>query len=680
MKIFRDNKSRAASIPRRAALPAGRGPRWSFTAILIPGLLRTALLTVSLLMAGLASPIAVQAQQEKEPEARRITPNLGLVPLPERRRDPASGDPQALQPGPYMGLETERRPADPPKDPAATGPKEPETPPTDPAGGGKGIEENILRSPDPASLGILEAADGGFPADLWLGARRPVLEKLLVLMPVGTLSPTVNALGGRLLLTSAPVPRAESGGDESRLLEAKVIAVAGLGHLEQLNAYLEGLPSENITGTVRRIKAEALLLDGDMRAACDVARLGRIEEGSAFWLKLEALCLAIAGNSAGAALNIGLLEESNEVSLRFAMLIDEVSFQKEGGAPDPSAPPATEVFRAGELDALMVALVSAAGRKIEVEAVQSLPLLVQATLALSGDLELDLRADLAELAAARGAIPGAALGDIFLGMAFTEGEKNSVELLAETDLGARVDGLIYFMILEAGDEPRQLELLRLGWERVLRQQKQSALGPIYADLAAGFRANPSLVNFAPLAGRILIYAGRIDEARVWYDMLAGLAIQGEAAATASLVELWPLLLIAESNEATAYSDGFLDLWRQGVSVLPADQQLSRAGLFYSLLETFGHPVSERAWEDVLAKPATESGQAPHYGLWRQLLLSARAKRLGETVTLSLTTIGAEGPDGTSITALTAALRSLKGAGLEAEARALAVERMVAAGF
>ncbi len=101
---------------------------------------------------------------------------------------------------------------------------------------------------------------------------------------------------------------------------------------------------------------------------------------------------------------------------------------------------------------------------------------------------------------------------------------------------------------------------------------------------------------------------------------------------------------------------------------------------YGLLEALGQTVPQEAWEEVLAAPAPAAKSAPGYALWRQLILSANAGRLGETVCLVLLGLGREGTEAASIAVLTTALAALRRVGLEAEARALARERLIAAGF
>ncbi|MCH8202696.1 MAG: hypothetical protein IH996_06285 [Proteobacteria bacterium] len=634
MKIFQDKK-------RPLSTSASRRLRW--------------LLVLGLIMA--SSGLA--AAQEPDPEP----PVAGI--------GPASGPPLSLQPGPYVSPETMSRLA------REVGPRSRRRETARP---GTGIESGILEAIDPAAIGILNPETGGLPANLWAGARRRVLESLFPRIPVATLSPTLNTLAGRVLLSAGPVPEAAEAETGSELLEARLEAIAGLGRLEPLIAYLSLLPEPHVNLRIRRIMADAYLLDGDLPGACEAAELGRSKAGTAYWLRLEALCMAVGGNQAGAAHNIDLLIEAGEVSVLFVELIEAVSRRRAQVAPQPPEGPQATLFKGPELDPVFVALSRAAERQINIEAPEHLPLLVQASLASDGNLQLDLRADLGELAASVGAIEGEVLGEIFLGQEFTEGQRKSVEILAQTNLGAGVDGLIYKMAAEATDDQRRLELVELGWERGLRMKTLPALGPVYANLVRNIRPRRQLIDWAPLAGRVLLYAAQEEAADGWSEMLLEQVVLGGTAPGQALAKLWPLQFATGSKLAAPFSVETLALWRQTISVLPQAEQLWRASLLYSLLEALGQPVPQEAWDEVLAAPAPAAKSTPGYALWRQLILSANAGRLGETVCLVLVGLGREGTEAASIAVLTTALAALRQVGLEKEARALARERLIAAGF
>jgi len=507
MKIFQDKK-------RPLSTSASRRLRW--------------LLVLGLIMA--SSGLA--AAQEPDPEP----PVAGI--------GPASGPPLSLQPGPYVSPETMSRLA------REVGPRSRRRETARP---GTGIESGILEAIDPAAIGILNPETGGLPANLWAGARRRVLESLFPRIPVATLSPTLNTLAGRVLLSAGPVPEAAEAETGSELLEARLEAIAGLGRLEPLIAYLSLLPEPHVNLRIRRIMADAYLLDGDLPGACEAAELGRSKAGTAYWLRLEALCMAVGGNQAGAAHNIDLLIEAGEVSVLFVELIEAVSRRRAQVAPQPPEGPQATLFKGPELDPVFEALSRAAERQINIEAPEHLPLLVQASLASDGNLQLDLRADLGELAASVGAIEGEVLGEIFLGQEFTEGQRKSVEILAQTNLGAGVDGLIYKMAAEATDDQRRLELVELGWQRGLRMKTLPALGPVYANLVRNIRPRRQLIDWAPLAGRVLLYAAQEEAADGWSEMLLEQVVLGGAAPGQALAKLWPLQFATGSKLAAPFS-------------------------------------------------------------------------------------------------------------------------------
>ena len=70
----------------------------------------------------------------------------------------------------------------------------------------------------------------------------------------------------------------------------------------------------------------------------------------------------------------------------------------------------------------------------------------------------------------------------------------------------------------------------------------------------------------------------------------------------------------------------------------------------------------------------------NHALENNLIASASAGRLGETVALALQALGNAGPGGVTTTTLIAVTSALKAVGLENEARNIAVEAAIAKGF
>jgi len=105
-----------------------------------------------------------------------------------------------------------------------------------------------------------------------------------------------------------------------------------------------------------------------------------------------------------------------------------------------------------------------------------------------------------------------------------------------------------------------------------------------------------------------------------------------------------------------------------------------AATVLALLAAFDDPVGAADWAPLFARLPLASLDLPGAPIWFDLPRAAAGHRVGETVLLALVTAG----EGDRLTAqptrLTHAIAGLRGIGLEGDARALAVEAALGAGF
>ena len=697
MTISRDRKYRRGDFPRASGLA---GPLLISALVAWPALAQEAAEEAAddymppQEMAAEELP-ADEAADEAEYSAGTRTRYLGPQNLVPVERDAATGKPRSIIPGPYV-----------PPGSIAGAARIEEMAGTEPAAGeGEstsgprsllGLDEpevDELQDLDPAAIGVLEPGDGGLPVDLWRGTRRSTLEALSPQLPVGAPSPAMGKLVRQLLLSTVGVPPVNAEGDVGlALLEARLERVAASGNLPALLEMLERVAPRHETPVIRDIRADAYLMDSDILGACAVAREARGDEGGVKWLKILSLCQALDADRAGVAFNIGLLQETGDADPLFTYLVGEVLDRAQGvasGAGPGSSPdsdasgaadaPAALLDSQPALDALTAALYRSAAVQVPVAALDSSSAMVLASLAGRGDLDLDFRADAAEIAALSGITPVADLVSAFDAMEFTEDEEASAFLLAETGLGARVDGLLYRLASGAITASEKTRYLRAAWRRAHREGLYPALAGVLAGPAAQIPLTDDNISAAHDVARIALYAGDRQLAGRWYELARSLASQRNVEATKALVDMWPLMIVAGVGDIP-FSPQILNLWRQSLAILPVREQRRRATLLYGLLEALGYTIENELWDDVLGAPAVSGTTAPSLGVWRQLLIATEAGRLGEGLLLSLVTIGDAGPAGADLSALSSALRALSRLGFEDDARAIAVETLVAHGF
>ncbi len=659
------------------------------------------------------------AQEQSGDDQRSEEQNLGSRIGPMLEQDDTIGTPRSILPGPYVPLGTiaanveapiavgETQADEPTRDDTIAVSEIDEDSNSDDNKGEEDLSEDDpfraddlgrvdelgeLDRLDPATIGLLTPSTGGLRADVWLGTAREKIEILFAMMPVATRSPAVNEIVNRVLLsaTNLPLPAGATrlaGRDpelaefiDLGLLEVRLEKLAYGGKLSGLLSMLDRIPGELLSPAIQRLRVDAYLLDGDVAGACAASHNARSEDGAAYWLKVLSFCQALSGDEAGTSFSLSLLAETGEAPRYFVRLVEEVLdlalIDAEGErtlAPAPDMPTA-------DLNALTLALLRTVGREVPFNVLDGAPPMVLRATVERADLPLDFRADAAEAAVVRGAVDGEILAKVFDAMSFTEGERESVIILAETEQGSRIDGLIYSMALEESDARKKADLVVLGWKRAGRQNTRSAVAPVLVRVVETISVTEEYISFAETAGRVSLFARRGDLAELWYAQVRSLAAKADLEATKALVNLWPLMIAADQGEMIPYSENILNLWRQSLSVLPSDEQYRRVGFFLGVIEALGYKVPSSYWDESLKAPKVDAGRAPSAPLWRQMLVASREEKRGETLLLSLAVIGEDGFSNYSNAALTSLIRALVDTGFEPEARTLAVEALIETGF
>ena len=195
---------------------------------------------------------------------------------------------------------------------------------------------------------------------------------------------------------------------------------------------------------------------------------------------------------------------------------------------------------------------------------------------------------------------------------------------------------------------------------------------------------------------------------------AGVLLQAAAMLTPVLSNLWPepeTRPLAEGLVQVALAGGELDLarrWAESAASLqhwlvlvniadPQSRQVERPGLAalddlakrgrlppailhrtVSVLDALGLEVPLPLWEAAGRVGQPSGGFLPPTGVLAELAKASEQKEAGRTIILVLQALGPDGPEGANILALSDAIRGLKRAGLEADARRLAMEALFAA--
>ena len=511
-----------------------------------------------------------------------------------------------------------------------------------------GIEMRPLQPVDPSGAGTLGPSQGGFGPGLWAGLSRPLAEKLLARLPMGAPSLAMASLSRRLLLSAAPPPPGETSAD---WLALRTERLAAGGLLDDMNALLALAPAGAGGPALGRVRVQAQLLAGDVQAAClEVPALleARPDPGA---MKLMAFCRQLDGDRAEVELYENLLREAGHQDPLFAKLMAGLE-RRNAPAPDSFA-------GAG---ALHLAMLRAAGLPLPADAGEGVSPLALRAVAGSEDAPEKTRLAAAERAEARGAIATETLRQAYAA--------------AENAGGAAA-------AYRAAQRETQPALRARAMADALRAARETGgymtQARVHAPALREIEPRPELAWFAAEAGRALVAAGRIGRAYEWLALAQQAASPSRPEAAVAVVTLWPLLAVGDDRARLQAKPEVLANWRRANDVSDPGFR-ERAGLLYGALEALGQSVPDAEWAALADGPLVEPAPAPTVLVERGLARAAAARASGASALYALIAIGENGPAGATAATLAEAVAALAQAGLGREARALAVEAMIARGF
>ncbi|WP_417320807.1 hypothetical protein [Emcibacter sp.] len=543
------------------------------------------------------------------------------------------------------------------------------------------VQVSELGEEDPASFGLITENSGGFPKDMWTGSKREKIILMMSALPAGSRSPVMNSLTNRLLLSAAAVPAADRQATKEKqaparsFLGARIAAIRETGDLKNLSSFFQILPEGTLLPS--REVSDILLLAGDLSAACRMTRqaIDDINQSSErpYWLKMLAYCRALEGNAEGAGLALELLQETGAADFAFFDLINKL-------IAGPNAANNVVSYGYGSLDPLTYSVLTALGQPAAVELLaQSSPLVLYAV-AGNANLSREVRLEAASRAYERGWFPLKTLRAIYNLQGFSASELDSARTLASVDDTALANVLLYQAAARAGEPQRKAGLLSYIWERALEDGNLAREAILNGPTVRTLSPSVELVQHTHHIVRALLLAGDVKEARAWYEFVRGQAYDGNADATKGLVDIWPLMLVKDKGSSIPWSVDILDLWWNGQMILSRTERDNKAALLFSLADALGHRVPEEMWQQVGPGAAEAGVYMIQPSVWRSLIQAARDNRFGETVLLSLAALGPQGPAALDGTGLSAVVRALKTAGLEEEARNIALEALASRGF
>jgi hypothetical protein len=600
-------------------------------------------------------PAAPESPAEVQPVVPAVEAPKSILPSPAR-------------PGPVLPPAPERTGE------AAT-PQVPATGISGQAGEGSGITAVALEQVDPSSVGLIDVSSGGFPSNMWARSDRPLIEKLIPLLPAGDHSPAMQSLLRRILLTAAVVPAGEGG--VPNMLALRLDRLAGTGDLPDVLDLLGRLPADAKDGDIQKLKVDASLLAGDYSTACaETANIAQ-SDANPYWSEVQGFCHVLKGDMAAAALAVEMLQDKGVEAPAYYQLMARLT------AADTAQKDSIDFSKLGQPTPLLISMIQTAKLEIPASVVTKASPMMTEALAAAVDLPIDLRLLAAERAARNGALKPEKLAEIYAAVTFTPEERAEVLELANGASGPespRINALLYQTIGATQDINALGPLLQALWARAKRQGTLPLQARVNAKAVAGIELSAEALPFIKEIARLLLLAGEYERFGQWYDLVRLRAAPDNPDATEAMLDLWPLATIADARGSLLWQAGTLDQWRQSQSAPGPEARQERGALLFSILESLGYQIPDSQWAGLVAGPPVREAPQLTLPYWRALLMAARDKRLGETVLLSLISLSDGGPGKASPVILGNVITSLGAVDLGREAREIALEALMARDF
>ncbi len=522
-----------------------------------------------------------------------------------------------------------------------------------------GIQVGVLSSTEEANVGLFVESTGGFAADMWAGSQGPVIEKLLIRLPVGTPSKTVNDLGRRLLLSAAALPEGVISG--GTLLDVRFEKLLASGRVDDINQMSVQVPDLAKHSDLARIRSEGMLLQGQSIEACQQASDLVTGRDQPFWLKLRTFCFALAGETAAADLTADLMREKNINDPLFFAALTRMTTGAKLEVPDSDV-----------LHAIHLALLAEIGQAPSTQAVGKASAGVLAAITREERLGEDLRLLAAIEAERRGSLPASQLGLLYDRVNFKDKERANALTVALNMAPARANALFYQVVKAHTVPSARAEALSVALDLARSQGLYAPMARLYWPVLSEIVPSEAYGAVGLDMVRLALVNGAADAAYSWTDFIR----LSDLAGGSDLRDARILLAAAAPSER-------LD-WRGAEPLEWLDSAAGDANTFarlardIALLEGLGYPVTSSIQTRLLDGPLHITAAAPSPALGVRLKAAASAGRVGEAVLLSLLAVGEGGPAGMAPSALLEVSGVLSRLGLGREARELVFEALLAA--
>ena len=465
----------------------------------------------------------------------------------------------------------------------------------EPEDSGNGIAVRSLQSIDPESIGVLDAATGGFPVDMWTGTPRERIDALMARLPTAPVSIAQREITRRLLLSRAAIPLrpapaavaaapADTALDLSdvtagsaaeaepeagaSLLDIRLNALFDLGLLQDLDALVQAAPSRTADPTVQRLLLDTRLLRNDLPGACAMTTAPPSED--LYWLKASTFCKGVAGDTAGAEFGAALIEETGGPEDRvFLNLLQHVTAQN-GPAIDT----------VGEADALEIAMLQTAKLPWPEDLTGGSDPRAQQILVSDANQDPERRILAAENLVRIGRLEPDGLLALYTDIGFDAETLASALSVAEETGGPLGRALLVQAALAQENTVARAELLNSAFDLARTDGVTTVIGRVLSPLLRTITPQRELWWLADDAARAYFAVGALNDAQGWTAILRSAGARNPEA-RAEALRLWPVARIAGDRTLDRLERDMLAAWRERQRETAPDDAVRRITLFYA---------------------------------------------------------------------------------------------------
>lgn len=502
---------------------------------------------------------------------------------------------------------------------------------------------------------VMSQGGSGLPHELWSGLSAEKLAEHIAALTLPPRSPALHALWRRLVISDAPTA---DGASQARFTALRVEALDQSGLIAEAAALLARDPAATRDPLLATLAARSEIGLGNIEHGCDLARgLAQAHAELPKPIQADALlitgyCAAQRGDMDAASLQARLIRGLDLGELPGVDLLDTVA-----AGLKPEVAPGHKLT---PLDYRIAALKGGFERDALIHAAS--PALL-AALAHDPRTPADVRLQAGEAAALLNALPPRDLAPLYRAQASAGNP--------ETSERSRV-----FQAAEAEPEAESKAhhvraFLDLARRAGLRWPALAVMaGPVQA-----LKPSPDLGWFSETAIEVSLAGGDFETARNWARLAAPSGTWNPDAAT-QMHAHW--MALADISEPTTGVDRGRHLG--AVEALARQGRLSPALLhrLTTVLDALDMTVPTTLWTLTTQTPQPAGGHLPETGVLTELADASRRKEFGRTVLLVMRTIGPGGAEQAHVIALGDAIRALRRAGLETDARRLAFEGLFGA--